>query len=58
LKTGLFFKIFDEMKAFMGDKEIIRSRYVYWGMMDTEGAFIHCRKPLIDGVKHPVKKRK
>lgn len=29
-------KIFDEMKAFMEDKEIIQSWYAYWGMMDTD----------------------
>jgi len=29
-------KLFDEMKAFMADKEIIQSWYAYWGMMGTD----------------------
>ena len=29
-------KIFDEMKAFVADKEIIQSWYFYWGMMGTD----------------------
>lgn len=29
-------KLFDEMKVFMADKEIIQSWYAYWGMMGTD----------------------
>jgi len=29
-------KLFDEMVAFMADKEIIQSWYAYWGMMGTD----------------------
>ncbi len=29
-------KLFDEMKAFMADKELTQSWYAYWGMMGTD----------------------
>jgi hypothetical protein len=29
-------KLFNEMKAFMADKEVIQSWYAYWGMMGTD----------------------